>query len=99
MRGKERSYLKSLAHNKKPVTQIGKEGITEAVIDRLRQDLQSHELIKVRLLDSSLLGAKEAAIEVCDRLSAEFIQAIGNIFVIYRPNPELDKEKRIKLPK
>lgn len=98
MKGKQRSYLKSLAHNMKPVTQIGKEGISESVIDRLRLDLEAHELIKVRLLDSSLLGAKESAIEICDRLNAEFIQSIGNVFVIFKANPDKDKEKRIKLP-
>lgn len=82
--GKQRSYLKSLAHNKKPMTQLGKEGLTEAFIDQISLLLDQHELIKIHVLDNSLQSAEAVAIEVCEVLNAEYVQVIGSKFTIYR---------------
>lgn len=82
--GKQRSYLKSMAHNYKPVTQLGKDGITDAFLDQISILLDRHELIKINVLDSSMESAEHAAIAICETLNAEFVQAIGNKFTIYR---------------
>lgn len=82
--GKQRSYLKSLAHNLKPTTQLGKEGITDAFIDQLSILLDRHELVKVSVLDNSAETAEHAANAICEALNAEFVQAIGKKFTIYR---------------
>lgn len=82
--GKQRSYLKSMAHNLKPVTQLGKEGITDAFLDQISILLDRHELIKINVLDSSMESAEHAAIQICEALNAEFVQSIGNKFTIYR---------------
>lgn len=82
--GKQRSYLKSLAHNLKPVTQLGKEGITDAFLDQISILLDRHELIKINVLDSSMETAEHAANQICAALNAEFVQAIGNKLTIYR---------------
>lgn len=82
--GKQRSYLKGLAHNLKPLTQLGKDGISDAFLDQVSVLLDQHELIKINVLDNSMESAEHAAIEVANALNAEFVQAIGNKFVIYR---------------
>jgi RNA-binding protein len=82
--GKQRSYLKGLAHNEKALMQLGKEGLSEGFISQLDALLESHELIKVSVLDNSLEDPKAAAIEVCEALKAEYVQSIGNKFTIYR---------------
>lgn len=89
--GKQRSYLKSLANTIKPITQIGKQGITENFIQQLEEALEARELVKVHVLENSLLNAKEAASEVVQLTGAEFVQAIGNKFVIYRRSKENPK--------
>ncbi|GAB6088032.1 ribosome assembly RNA-binding protein YhbY [Alkaliphilus crotonatoxidans] len=94
--GKQRSYLKALAHKEKPITQIGKGGITENFIEQLDLALEARELVKISLLETSLLDAKEVANELAEELRAEFVQAIGNRFVLYR---ESKKNPRIQLPK
>ncbi|MCK5762947.1 MAG: YhbY family RNA-binding protein [Clostridiales bacterium] len=99
LRGKQRSYLKGLANTMKPILQIGKEGISEQVINQIDKMLNDHELIKINVLDSSSLGAKEAAIEICDELKSEYISAMGNKIVVYRESRTMDKDERIKLPK
>lgn len=94
--GKQRSYLKSLAHHEKPITQIGKGGITDAFVEQLDLALEARELVKISILETSLLDAKETANQLAEMLHAEFVQAIGNRFVLYRQSR---KNPKIQLPK
>lgn len=92
--GKQRSYLKGMAHSLKPVTQLGKEGISDAFLDQVSILLDRHELIKINVLDNSAESATHAANVICEAIDAEFVQAIGNKFTIYRqsridPNIEI----------
>ena len=93
---KQRKYLKGLAHKIEPVLQIGKSGITENVLKQMEEALEARELVKVKVLNNSLLDANEVANEVSETLRAEFVQSIGNKFTIYR---ESEDKKRIELPK
>lgn len=94
--GKQRSYLKGLANGLKPITQIGKSGLTDAFLEQLDLALNARELVKVTILETSGLDAKETARDVSQKVRAEFVQAIGNKFVIYRKNHDNPK---IELPK
>ncbi len=96
LKGKQRSYLKGKAHNMDPLFQVGKDGITENVIDQVDEALAARELIKLRALNNSLYTAKEAAEELAEACNAEFIQAIGNVFVLFR---QAKKDSRYKLPR
>ncbi|MBS5787598.1 YhbY family RNA-binding protein [Clostridioides mangenotii] len=91
LKGKQRSYLKSLANNLKPTTQIGKEGVTEAFLEQLDNMLRSRELVKVTILENAGLDTKETANQVCEALRAEFVQAIGFKFTVYKKNIESPK--------
>nr|WP_312579084.1 ribosome assembly RNA-binding protein YhbY [Sedimentibacter sp.] len=93
--GKQRSYLKGLANGLDPIMQIGKSGITETVLKQIDDALEARELIKINVLNNSLLEAKETAAEISEAVRAEYVQSIGNKFVIYRES----KEKLINIPK
>lgn len=97
---KQRSYLKSLAHNLDPIVHIGKDGLTENVIKEMNICLENRELIKVKLQEGAILEPKETANEAAQILGAEFVQAIGRKFVLYRFSKERAKEgKQIVLPR
>ncbi len=90
---KQRSYLKSLANPMKPLVQIGKEGVNDRVIAQINEILDAHELVKISILENAVLDAKTTAVDVCQTCRAEFVQAIGNRFTIYRKNhdnPKID---------
>ena len=95
---KQRSFLKAKANTLKPLTQLGKEGISDNFVAEINRSLDSHELIKVSVLESNDMSAKEACIEVCSKTRSEFVQAIGKKFVIYREAKDMKIEDRIKLP-
>ncbi len=94
--GKQRSYLKGLAHDLNPLVYIGKAGITQNVINELDVSLETKELVKVKLQEGCELKPKDAANQAAEALSAEFVQSIGRRFVLYRPSKE---NRVIVLPK
>lgn len=89
---KQRAYLRSLANTTPSICQIGKEGITDNVIKQLDTALTARELVKSNVLDSAPCTAKEACNELAGILSAEPVQVIGKVFVLYRQSS--DKKKR-----
>jgi len=86
--GKRRSYLRGQANNLNPIIQIGKDGISQGLIEQTEKSLEDHELVKGRVLNNSLVDAKEAANELAQKCEAEVIQVIGNVFVLFRRNNE-----------
>ncbi|NLD19400.1 MAG: ribosome assembly RNA-binding protein YhbY [Clostridiales bacterium] len=91
---KQRSYLKRLAHELDPIVYIGKSDVTENIVKEIDVLLEARELIKVKIQDTSLLDPKETANELAELLGAEFVQAIGRKFVLYRESKE---NKKIEL--
>ena len=91
--GKQRSELKKLAQELNPTVMIGKEDITPSVIAAIDDYLNAHEIVKVQIQEGSLMEPKEAANEIAEELGAEFVQAIGRRFVLYRRANDPDKRK------
>ena len=83
--GKQRSYLKSLATELPTTVYIGKEGLTDTVIKEMDDYLSVHEIVKVKIQEGSELKPKDAANQAAEQLGADFVQAIGRRFVLYRP--------------
>ena len=99
LNSKQRKYLKTMANTLKPVAQLGKDGITEGFLKQLEEVLENKELVKVTVLESNMLNAKDACNEVCEAINANFVQAIGRKFVIYKESVEKEKDEKIKFPR
>ena len=93
---KQRAYLRGLAMNEETIIQIGKGGITDNVVLSVADALKARELVKGKVLESSMLSAREACDELCERCAAEPVQCIGTKFVLYKRN---EIEPKIELPK
>ena len=85
---KQRAFLRSKANELDAIFQLGKGGINENLIAQLNDVLESRELIKIKVLETALMTAREASEAVCAATGAEPVQCIGTKFVIYRPNSE-----------
>ena len=94
---RQRAQLRAMANGIDTILQIGREGITEGVLRQLGDALQARELVKGRVLEGSLLTAREACDELCRLCRAEPVQFIGSKFILYRENHDMDKDKRIRL--
>jgi len=65
---------------------VGKGGITENVIAQVRDALKARELIKGKVLENSLVSAREACDVLAEACRAEGVQSIGSKFVLYKRN-------------
>ena len=93
--GKQRSELKKMAQEIKPTVMIGKEELTANVMAAIDDYLAVHELVKVQIQEGSTAAPKETANAIAEELGAEFVQAIGRKFVLYRQAADPDKRKII----
>lgn len=94
--GKQRHHLRGLAHALKPIVQVGKGGIDDGLISAIDQALTDHELVKVKVGESAGVDRHDAADELAAATRSEVAQVLGNIVLLYRPDPE---EPKIVLPK
>lgn len=93
---KQRAYLRGLAAAEDTIVIIGKGGITENIIIQMNDALKARELVKGRVLENSLLTAREAADALNETCRAEIVQVIGSKFVLYKRN---EQKPKIELPK
>ena len=80
---KQKVYLRSLAQGIKPVAQIGKEGLSDNLMETVLNYLKKHELIKISILQNSYV-TKEEAIEFFNQEEIEFVQSIGRQIILYK---------------
>ena len=93
---KQRSQLRALAAAEDTIVQVGKGGLTDHLVTSVDAALKARELIKGRVLENSMLSAREACDALCTACRAEAVQVIGTKFVLYRRN---EKSPRIVLVK
>lgn len=94
--GKQRRYLRALAHELKPVVQIGHAGVTPGVLREIDSALLTHELIKIRVGTEAPLEPEDAAEPVEAGTRSAVVQVIGRTLVVYRRRK---KDPKIVLPK
>ena len=70
---------------------IGKDGIGENTLRETEDALEARELIKCKVLENSMLSAREACDALCARVHADPVQTIGSRFSIYRQARENSK--------
>lgn len=93
--GKQKRFLKGLAHPLSPIVRVGKGGVTESVVAETKKSLHSHELIKVRIDVEDSKERRATAEQLAQAADAHIAGAIGKIAILYR---ERDEEPEIRLP-
>lgn len=93
---KQRAQLRGIAAGENTIFQVGKGGINDSLIQSVSDALKARELIKGRVLENSLLTAREACDALAEACGAEQVQVIGSKFVLYKKN---EKEPKIVLVK
>ena len=94
---KQRAQLRGLANTMDTILQVGKDGLTENLVKQVDDALEARELLKCRVLENSLLTAREACQELCVLTRSEPVQVIGTKFVLYRRSHTVPADKRIEL--
>ncbi len=94
--GKQRAFLKGMANAIDPIFQLGKNGVSQSFIKQVEDALEAREIVKIKVLNNSMLDATDVANQIADEIDAEFVQSIGSKFVLYKESKE---NKKIELPR
>ena len=86
--GKQKSYLRSLGMTLDAIVQIGKGGVTKAIVASANDAVTARELIKVKVLQNSPMEPADAICALSKGLQAEIVHVIGRNGLLYRPNPD-----------
>ncbi len=90
---KQRAQLRGIANGIDTIVIIGKDGITENLVKQANDALDAREIIKCRVLENSMLTAREACDELSRLTRSEQVQVIGTKFVLYRQHYDRNKRK------
>ena len=102
LNSKQRAQLRAEANGLDPIFQIGKEGVTEAVIAQVEDTFNTRELFKIKVhLETSPEPPKEIAAKIAEATKCDVVQVVGGTIVLFRINLLLrqkaaEKKKRAK---
>ena len=78
------------------VIQIGKDGLSNPVIDSARAAITARELVKAHALNNANLDTQETMEDLADMLGAELVQGIGHYGVLFKKKKEKSHYEFIK---
>ncbi len=92
MTGAQRAEKRKEANSLQPIFQIGKGDIGENLIRSVDEALEKRELIKLSVLQTAGITAKEASEQIAAATKSEVIQCIGRKFVLYRKSQKKESQ-------
>ena len=89
--GKQKRYLRGLASCDKTIFQIGKDALSDNLIEQVDHAIEARELVKISVLKNSPVDIEETAFDIARLTDSELEQIIGRTIVLYRPsrNPKI----------
>lgn len=93
LNSRQRAFLRGLANSTDTIFQIGKNGVTDETCFQLSNALEARELIKIKVLETSPVPAKESADEIAGKIGADVVQVIGTKIVLYRQAEDNENRK------
>ena len=95
---KQRKELEKVAHDLQPVVIVGGAGVTDGVIGMIDNSLTAHELIKIKFNEYKE-EKQELTQEICEKTEATLVRIIGNVAILFRENPDDEKDDKKKKQK
>src|SRR6185436_6287084 len=86
--GKLRRSLRAHGHALSAIVQVGKGGVTEAVLKQVEQALADHELVKVKVDADSPDDRFAAADELAALPGVNVVQILGGAILLYKRHPQ-----------
>ena len=85
LNAQERAKLRSLSNMLKDLVFVGKEGVSDTVVDQVNDNLYAHELIKIKVNRNAPNEIKQIANEICEKCDCELVSTIGSKILVYKP--------------
>ena len=95
MTSKQRAYLRAIANGISPIFQVGKNGVSDNLVEQLSDALEAREIIKINVLENSDYDVKELGNILAEKTSSILVQTVGNKITLFR---QRKKDSKIILP-
>ncbi|MEM2995713.1 MAG: YhbY family RNA-binding protein [Candidatus Bathyarchaeia archaeon] len=78
--------IKKRLSGEKPTIWVGKNGVSQELLNEINKQLDKNEMVKVKILKSALEGnkAKEIASKIAERIEASLVEVRGHTFMLYK---------------
>ncbi len=78
--------LKGMAARMESSTHVGKNGVTDSLIEEINRQLKDNKLVKVKVLKSALesMPRDEIAKVLAEKTGSELIEVRGNTVVLFK---------------
>jgi RNA-binding protein len=86
--GELRRALRAHGHAMSPIVQVGKAGVTDALLNQVNQALADHELIKVKVGGECPLDRHEVADRLDGEPGVDVVQIVGRVLLLYKRHPQ-----------
>ncbi len=92
--GKQKRHLRALGHSLRALVQVGRNGLTDALVEGTDDALEAHELVKVRFGQGFEGDLAPTVEELARRTGAAVAGRVGRTALLYRGR-ETDPEIRL----
>ena len=93
LNSRQRAQLRAMANSFETIFQVGKGGVADQLLKQVDEALEKRELIKLRVLETAGLTAREAADQIAEAVNADTVQVIGSRFILYRASSHKENRK------
>ncbi len=83
---KARHSMRNRSSSTKPLVQIGKQGVTDGVIDAIDSYLERKQTVKVRVLKTGLKerDMRDISREIVEKTGSDLVEIRGHTLVLHR---------------
>lgn len=85
--GTLRRKLRAAGHGRPAIVQVGKDGVTPAVLKQLERALFDHELVKIKLGGETPSSHFEVAERIALQPGTHVVQLLGRTLLVYKRHP------------
>ena len=90
---KERAMYRAQANTLETTLMVGKDGVTDALIEEAERLLTARELVKGKVLEPAMMTARQVSEAICEATGADGISCVGSKFVIWRFSEKCQQER------
>ena len=90
---KQRAEFRAQANTLETTLMVGKDGVTDALIEDAERLLTARELVKGKVLETAMMTAREVSDAICEATGADGISCVGSKFVIWRFSEKCQQER------
>jgi len=84
---KMKKRIKSELDTEKPTIWIGKDGISQQILNEISRQLEKREMVKIKILQTALgeEEAKNIASKVAEKTESTLVDLQGHTIILYKP--------------